>query len=219
MKKIFVFIILLASTYGIKAQVVNGNGSFLQDVNGKPLATNTYTDIEGSPYLPENWTIGSIKLNNGAIINYNALRFNLATGELEFQKDDKPFVVINPFQEFTIVNMLFRKGFSAIDQQTTKNFYEVMYDGKVKLLSYRTATMYEEKPYNSATKTKKFLHNDIYYLQKADGSLVKVKKDRKAIIALLGDKTSQLEEYIKKENLKIRDWRDVTTLLAYYENL
>lgn len=219
MKKIL--FILFLSIYDVSsfAQGVSYGGTILQDVNGKPILSNNYTEIEGNPYLPEQWSSGSIKLKNGGIIQYNALRFNLVSGELEFQRNDQAFVLTNPFDEFTLVNTTYRKGFFAIDGQTTNSFYEVLYDGKLKLLCFRNAVMYEEKPYNSATKTKKFLYNNYYYVSKADGSLIKIKKDKKSILAILNDKSSQVEEYLKKENIKIKEWADVANVLSYYEKL
>lgn len=219
MKKIFFILLLSIKVISGYTQGMSNAGSVLQDVNGKPILSNNYVEIEGNPYLPEQWTVGSIKLKNGAVINYNALRYNMASGELEFQRNDQAFILTNPFDEFTLINATFRKGFPAIDGQSNNSFYEVLHDGKLKLLCFKNAVMYEEKPYNSATKIKKFLHNTYYYLYKTDGTMVKVKKDKKAILAILSDKSSQLEEYFKKENIKIKEWSDVANVLAYYEKL
>ncbi len=217
MKKILFVILILCKVLSVNAQGINASGNFLQDVNGKPVLSNNSVEIEGNPYFPEEWAAGSIKLKNGANVNYNALRLNTATGALEFLRNDQPFVVTNAFDEFTIFNVTFRKGFPSVDSQTNNTFYEVLYDGKVKLLCYKNSVMYEEKPYNSATKTKKFLHNTYYYILKADGTMAKAKKDKKAILAILNDKSAQIEEYLKKE--KIKEWSDVANTLAYYENL
>ncbi len=192
---------------------------FLQDASGKYITSNNYTDVDGNPYFPKEWVEGSITLKTGKSIFYNALRLNTISGNLEFKFTDKAYDVINPINEFTLGTMKFRNGFEPTEKQNTETFYQVLFDGKQKLLCHKLGSIYVDQPYNSATKTKKFELHESYFLQKTDGKLYEVKKNLKYFLIVLGDKSNQLEEYCKKENIKLRSWEDAVRVLEYADSL
>lgn len=219
MKKVLLlFSLLFVSFQEYSQSQLNAGGQvFLQDSNGKLLISNNYTDVDGNPYFPKEWVEGTVSLKAGKVIAYNALRLNTITGNLEFKFTDKAYDVVNPMYEFTLETLKFRKGFEPFEKQNTETFYQVLYDGKQKLLCYRLGSIYLDSPYNSATKTKKFQLSESYYLQKADGKLHELKKNLKFFLLLLDDKSKQLEEYCKKENIKLRSWNDAVRILEYSE--
>ena len=218
MKKVILLLLLFVSLQGYTQGLSNAGGQvFLQDSNGKLLTSNNYTDIDGNPYFPKEWVEGTVGLKDGKIIAYNALRLNTISGNLEFKFTDKAYDVINPMNEFTLETLKFRKGFEPIEKQNAETFYQVLYDGKQKLLCYRLGSIYLDSPYNSATKTKKFQLSETYYLQKADGKLHELKKNLKFFLLQIGDNSRQLEEYCKKENIKLRSWNDAVRILEHLE--
>lgn len=221
MKKVILLLSLLFVSFKEFSQSQSNAGGqvFLQDSNGKLLISNNYTDVDGNPYFPKEWVEGTVSLKAGKVIAYNALRLNTITGNLEFKFTDKAYDVINPMHEFTLGTLKFRNGFAPMERQNTETFYQVLYDGKQKLLCHRFGSIYLESPYNSATKTKKFELAETYYLQKADGKLYKLKKNLKALLFLIDDKSNQLEEYCKKENIKLKSWNDAVRILEYSEGL
>lgn len=219
MKKATLFLSILFVSLRAYTQIQPNAGGqvFLQDSNGKLLTSNNYIDVDGNPYFPKEWVEGTVGLKDGKVIAYNALRLNTITGNLEFKFTDKAYDVINPMKEFTLGTLKFRNGFAPMERQNTETYYQVLYDGKQKLLCYRFGSIYLESSYNSATKTKKFQLDEIYYLQKADGKLYELKKNLKSFLLLLDDKSKQLEEFCKKENIKLRSWNDAVRILEYSE--
>jgi hypothetical protein len=220
-KKILFLSVLFASFSGYSQSQLSGPSGqvFLQDASGKYITSNNYTDVDGNPYFPKDWTEGSITLKTGKNIAYNSLRYNTISGNLEFKYTDKPYNVTNSINGFTLGTMQFRNGFEPTEKQTTETFYQVLYDGKQKLLCHKLGSIYIDSPYNSATKTKKFQLDESYYLQKTDGKLYEVKKNLKYFLIVLGDKSNQLEEYCKKENIKLKSWDDAVKVLEYAEGL
>ena len=220
MKKMLLLLSLLFVSFQEYSQSqLNASGGqvFLQDASGKYLTSNNYTDVDGNPYFPKEWVEGTVSLKAGKVIPYNALRLNTISGNLEFKFTDKAYDVINPMNEFTLETLKFRKGFEPIEKQNAETFYQVLYDGKQKLLCYRLGSIYLDSPYNSATKTKKFQLSETYYLQKADGKLHELKKNLKFFLLQIGDNSRQLEEYCKKENIKLRSWNDAVRILEHSE--
>ena len=219
MKSTSVLAVMLLFIFKGYSQNPANSLTWLEDSNGRIISSNNYTDVDGSPYLPNEWSEGSITLKTGKNIAYNALRYNIITGSLEFNYTGKPYDVTNSMREFTLGTMKFRNGFPATEKQNTESYYQILYDGKQKLLCHRTANVYIEQAYNSATKTQKLDIIETYYLQKTDGKLYEVKKNLKYFLAILGDKSNQLGEYLKKENIKLRTWDDAVRVLAFSEGL
>ena len=219
MKLMYTFTVLFLIIFQGYSQNPPNSSTWLEDSNGKIISSNNYTDVDGSPYFPQEWIEGSITLKSGKKIAYNALRYNLMSGNLEFNYTGKPYDVINLMNEFMLGTMRFRNGFPTTEKQNSESFYQVLYDGKQKLLCHRTANIYVDQPYNSATKTKKLDVIETYYVQKMDGKLYEVRKNLKYFLVILGDKSNQLEEFCKRENIKLRSWNDAVKVLEYAEGL
>ena len=219
MKKALILTSFLLFHFACDAQNPPNSSTWLEDTNGKMLKSNNYTDVDGSPYFPKQWIEGAITLKTGKNIPYNALRYNIITGNLEFNYVGKAYDVTNSMSEFTLGSMKFRNGFPSTEKQNAESYYQVLHDGKQKLLCHRTANIYVEQAYNSATKTKKLDVIETYYLQKMGGKMYEIKKNLKLLLAMLDDKTKQTEEYCKRENIKLRSWDDAVKVLEYADSL
>lgn len=219
MKSMFIITSLFFVIFKGYSQNPSNSSTWLEDTSGKMLMSSNHIDIDGNPYFPKEWIEGSITLKTGKKIAYNALRYNLMSGNLEFNYTGKPYDVINSMNEFALGTMRFRNGFSTTEKQNSESFYQVLYDGKQKLLCHRTANVYFEQAYNSATKTKKLDVIETYYVQKMDGKLYEVRKNLKYFLVILGDKSNQLEEFCKKENIKLKSWNDAVRILEFSDGL
>ena len=49
--------------------------------------------------------------------------------------------------------------------------------------------------------------------------LIRVRKDKKSLLSALGDKTAQLESYIKSEKLNLKSEAGMISLVEYYNTL
>ncbi len=220
MKKLTCISILLLMTFIAHSQSSYiSPQAWLQDNTGKLITSNNYTDVDGSPYYPIHWVEGNIELKTGKTLPYNALRLNLITGNVEFKYNDKAYDVVNPINGFNLGTMKFKNGFEAIDKQNNDTFYQVLYDGKQKILCYKIAVIYLDAPYNSATKTKKIDLTEKYYFQKIDGKLYPLKKNLKELLSLIGDKSNQVDDFCKKENIKLRNWDEAVKVMEYVDGL
>lgn len=133
---------------------------------------------------------------------------------------------VKPVNEFTLAiiasagteQMLFRNGFTSTNGNAAKTFYQVLSDGETPLLKRSFKKILENKPYGSATVVKTFeeIHN--YYLVQ-QGKPLKIKKDKKAILELLSDYKSELEAFIKSNNLSFKSETDLIMLMTYYNSL
>lgn len=111
-------------------------------------------------------------------------------------------------------NIFFEKGFPPVDKLTADNYYQVLAGGKASLL---LDTKFEEisyKEYNSATTTKRIDKLNSYYgfFNNTIRRLLKPED----VLLLLQNKTKEISELIKKENLKVKKQADLEKIFTYY---
>jgi len=220
LKLISISCLLFLASFSAKAQ-------FMEDANGRPLFERRYTDVQGSAYLNDNWQKGMVKLANGQIHKNVDLKYDLVAGELIFKSSaGAPLTFVETVKEFTLPannditssGILFRSGYTPVDGAAVNTFYQVLSDGEIQLIKRSYRKVMENKPYNSATTVKTFHNASTYYIVK-DGQPVKIKRDKKALLTLLGDHAPEMENFIKANKLNFRSDADVIMLVTFYNSL
>jgi hypothetical protein len=200
------------------AVVSQAQSMFIQDINGRPIFENGYTEIEGSPYLNDTWSRGTVRAkHNGKTYELAKMRYDAYKDELEYKENQKPYRFGSEITEFVTNDGIFRNGFPVYESLTARSFYQILYDGKVKLLKRTTARVQTEKLYSSATQTKRFIKEESLYLFK-NGILTRLKKDKKSLLEALGEKQDELDAFIKDQKLKLSKEEDILRIIEKYEN-
>jgi hypothetical protein len=221
MKKIKITLLLLfIFTIKLNAQYIQN----LADLQGKPLTESKYSDITGTVFLFEDWLKGSVE--QGAKISYKDvdLKYNTYTDELFFKnpKDGAMLSFVSPATAFSLTLNgkidIYRNGFPEIDNFNTKSYYQVIFDGGIKLLFKSYKTLSQIKPYNSTITEKKFVDNFAYYVFK-DNVMTKFKPSKNAFLEILSSKSSEIDAFIKKEKINFKDNQDLAKVFVYYSTL
>ncbi len=226
MKMSFLIVSLLCCSILTRAQ----QSQILNDNQGKPVMQQGYTDVEGSPYLNANWFPGVVNLAGGKAVTAK-IKYDLVKDELLFQspRDSMALAFVTPVKSFSfgvfgvdetsLVPLVFSNGYASIDDQTTASFYQVIADGKVKLLKRYRKVIHSDQAFNSATTTKSFVMRDaVYYLIK-DGKIEKFKTSQKTVLAALNDKADKLQTFIKTNKIDFESDKDLAGLFTYYNSL
>ncbi|RWY54121.1 hypothetical protein [Mucilaginibacter gilvus] len=222
---------LLLAAFGVLALGQTASAQIMYERDFKPVTTKQYTDVEGSAYLYDDWKPGTVKLTNGAVSSDKMqLKYNVVDDVLTFKDNatDKEMAFVQPVYEFSISSLddfndklfvkSYRNGFTGIDGTTVTSFFEVLADGKVRLLKRLTKAILENQAYGSATKTLTFNENVKYYLL-TNGKAVPVKNDKKSILAALRDKQAELDVYIKTNKVDFKNDAQLGEFIAYYNTL
>ncbi|SKB63267.1 hypothetical protein [Daejeonella lutea] len=199
------------------------SAQYTEDFRAKTVLEKTYTDVKGSPYLLDNWSLGIVKMASGSSYKDMSLKYDQVTGELIFQdKSGKSLGFADPIAEFKIIGnnnafRIFRSGFKATDNNSDKYFYEVLYDGGTILLKDPKKNIVEHRAYNSSTAVKSIVETPAYYVV-VNGQLIKFKKDKKALLAALPN-SDKLESYIQDNKLNVKDDTDLAKVVLYYDSI
>jgi hypothetical protein len=220
---------LLAAAIGVAATINTAHAQLINERDYKVITPIRYMNVEGTPYLSEDWMPGDVKLANGVTSQEKMmLKYNLVDDMVLFKDKDsgEQMAFVIPVQEFTI-NLTdddklfvrrFRSGYKDIDGATPTSFFEVLSDGKVQLLKKDVKKPFENQEIGSASKTTSFIEKVKYYLVN-NGKVIPVKNDKKTLLAALGDKQAQLEEYIKTNKLTVKTDAQLGKLVDYYNTL
>jgi len=196
----------------------------LPDLQGKPLTENTYTDVSGTPFLLNDWVKGVVEQSNKISYKNVDLKYNTYKDELYFKnpKDGAMLsfsVPVTAFSlEFNGKIESFRNAYPAVDNFTSKTYYQVLFDGEIKLLFKSFKTLIEVKPYNSATTEKKFIDNSSYYVLK-ENVMKKFKPSKKDILEIFKSKSAELDTFIKNEKIDFKQNQDLIKVFEYYSSL
>ncbi|WP_443943688.1 hypothetical protein ACJVDH_12245 [Pedobacter sp. AW1-32] len=223
MKLLVIF--LLACSIG--AVNVQAQGYFMQDVSGKPIKTNTYENISGSPYLFENWIKGTVTTLSGKKYNISDLKMDLIANKLLF-KDSVNEVLsfsenITSFalqpDESDSKTLIFKTGFSGSKGLRASDFVQVLTEGKTTLLKKTNKIVSESRAYNSSTVDKSITTSIVYYFVNEDKENILLVLNKKNFAQNFSSHQDKIEAFLKDNKVNLKDEDDLIKIVTYYNAL
>lgn len=159
-------------------------------INGRPPSVLDRNDVDGSPYLFNDYSIGFVKIRGGQVYSSVPVRFEVVSNELQFMQDGKEMVMLDVDSAAYLalaeggakISTVLKSGYPAIDGHTTNSLYEILASGpKVHFLKFHRCYITEQKRMGVPDK-KEFVKDADYYIYvPATGSIKKVKLSKKEI--------------------------------------
>ena len=192
-----------------------------QNPYGRYSTEKTIDKVTGSPYLSDTWDLATVKTAGGAILKDLKVKYDLMDDLLYFKSsDDKVMVFNQPISEFKIVEEgLFRNGFNNPLYGDVNTFYQVIFDGKVKLLKRKKKSFTEVLNYNEASPVKKINTQMFYYVMGVTGTFQEIKLNKKSIIDSMKDKQKEINEFLNQSKVDFKSDKDLFILFNYYNSL
>ena len=193
------------------------NGS----MNFSNLPSAKYSVLRGSPYISEEFKDGSVMMANaiGRWQKGYQLRLDTYLQQLEF-KDTEVIKVASSKQvrAFKIGYATYMSGFTAVDKQNSATYYEILYDGKTKLLKYTSTILEVVKNADDVKQGDQFTTYSIYYLVEND-TLIKFFPTKKNFLKhFSSEKAKKIDQFISEKNLKMKDDNDFAEVLKFYDS-
>lgn len=221
MKKQIVFLLFtLVYTHTLKAQL------YLNNLNGTAIKEQNYSDVKGTPYAFDDWSIGTVQTEKG-IFNNISIKYSELDDQLFFKsKDDQTIQFADPVKGFTMSYTKddkqflthYRNGYTNIPGSNNSAYFEILADGKYQLLKKTTKKVKQETTYGSTESNKSFMTTTRYYIVTPEKGIL-IKKDKKSILNTLGNKQTELEAYAKTNNIDFKSDEDLAKLIGYYNSL
>ncbi len=228
------FIIALFLLNSIAAQsngvVVGGKWPsqiFISDVNGRPFESR-FADVDGTPYLHAAYKYADITLKQGRKFIKVKAKLNLVTQETIFESANgvEGYMEAGMVKELSytdtteqgMVSYRFQTGFPAVDKQTDKHFYQILSEGKCRLLKSIVKKVVERKTELSGEVAKEFETSENSYLF-VNGEMRRFKKDKEFVLSAMTDKLPAVNQFITENKTNFKNMDQVIRLLDFYNSL
>ena len=193
-------------------------------INGEIKNVLTEADIEGSPYMTDEFINGSVFTTSKIQYNDIPLRYNVYNDEMQFQAPDGNIAAIAApeviekvtFGDYTMEYIPFTNA-----KKIRRGFFVLLVDGNVKLyarpnVEYRPPV--PPAPYKEPEPAKFLAKPDTYYIRIGleAAQLIENKKDLEEIFP---DHKKEVATFIKKNKVNHRKEEKLKELVEYYNSL
>jgi hypothetical protein len=224
---------LLMTGLGLAGQVCAQGGFVSQsttlsynvfDQNGKSFV-NPAPEVAGSPFLTDEWQIGSVVLINNQRFDSVRIRLNLLSQEVHvLDRGNNEIALARGYikkirwPNGVMGGTSFQIGFPAVDAQDAGNFYGVLSAGKLWLLRSIRKVIVQHKDDMSGEVKKEYQTYEDYYVFD-DKAMQRVKKDKSFLLPLLSQQKDKVDGFINDNKLKLRSIDEVKRVIDYYNSL
>lgn len=195
---------------------------------GMPLPESK---VIGDTYMDTTWRRANVMLyEKEKLIEGFPIRYDIYLDEVEFKgKNGIKVIAGSKVKSFVWADSLTRthsyfingKGFRNEDNVPFTGFFEVLSEGTVPLLK-KTNIDIRKADYNVAmnvgSRDDKILKKNKFCVLK-ESRIIELPKSRKKFLTLFDDKSSQLEVFIKENNLLLHIEQDLEMILDYINSL
>lgn len=237
----FILTLFVLFSIDVKAQVSPEekdayNLSELSYLGGTRIYTVNLTDIEGTPFLNEEFKKGRFLFTSGKQSELVPINFDLERNLILYKKDSQTMILENvkikgfTFEDPTNSNLssnfqekyTFRLPHSEFNVNGLTPI-QVLYDqnGAVKLFAVPRKKLvrgHKQDPFTGKV-TNRYENETEYYLKTSDDEIHELRKLRaKDIIKAIGDDSKkELETFIEENDLDEKSHKDLVKLLRYYD--
>ena len=194
---------------------------------GHEYTTKQFSDIDGSPFLYDEWYRGKIISPEGLVLDGIMIKYEAYSETIVYMLNGKAFEVSDGAATFTIFpatdgmkdSLFFRGGYPAADNNSARTYYEVLADGRLALLkTHKKVTGLSQQNALASNKREFILQEDLYLARKGQAP-VKVMKDKEALLELFADKKDEVNAWLGKNKVNLKKEDGLAELVKYYNAL
>lgn len=183
----------------------------------------TEKDIDGSPYMNDEFIKGAIYTTSKTKYSDIPLRYNIYNDEIEFQTPDNSVAALGSpeivekvtFGDYTMEYIPF-----DLARKVKRGFFKVVLKGNASLYARPEIQFVQAKepaPYQDAVPAKFLQKGDRYYIR-IGLEAAAVTGNKKDVLALFPNHSDQLEAFIKKDKINVKKEDDLKKLVEYYNS-
>lgn len=178
-------------------------------------------NVEGSPYLTENFNPGKIITSKNTI---NAgVRYNIYQDEFQISNGNDEIIALRRNPDVKVI--LDEKHFSIqpykIDNSTKQGYFEELYSGKKIMVLKKYKSEYQEgkKAANSyaSDSPARFTLEESYYIKLKDSPGQQIDLKKKDVIRFFDNE--KIEDFIKDRNLKLKEESELINVAKFYDSI
>lgn len=192
--------------------------------NNKILTEEPTPGVVGSPYLQDGWSKGSVNTSNGKIIDNLNLRYDVYKKEIQFQADNKIYILSSPDSLNSVIIGSRRFIYLSFKDKKTmqKDYFEELSPvNKSQLLMRHTVRIIKSnynKALNVGNKDDRFEHRSYYYIRKGN-VIALIDKKGNSFFTLFAESSQELKKYVQQNSLSFSNREDIEQIVTYCNSL
>jgi hypothetical protein len=221
---------LITSSLSFILATMSASAQVSLDIKGQTQSFNeaTRTEVFGYPFLLKDWADGVVVLDNNKNIPAK-LKVDVYADHVLFQdKNGQGLELKNKYNSVTlntadkdisdISPLVFVSGYPETGKQSDTSIYQLIADGKVKLLKYYKKEIAEHREDTSSVITSRYRLIRSYYIF-GNNRLRQVLPNKKSFLKALDDRGGQLESYLQTNNINFDGDMELKKLFDWYNAL
>jgi hypothetical protein len=228
--KLLLFLVMFAMAIGSSAQkvidVTNGDGigrNAFPLLNGEAFVNTKFVNLTaGSPYFKDEWLKAVLVSSTGTEYRDVQARIDLMENRVHYLDNGVELVTETPLKEIVVTdgagnNYRFVHSGSLL-KDAKPVWYLWLSTGKASLYKQFEKSVFEEKPFGSAT-TEQTIRTKETYIILYNNALLEVKKIRD-LPSVLANKKTELEAFLRTRDDRNASMDDrMTAIIEYYNSL
>ena len=201
-------------------------------ITGLPYRLGTYSDIQGSNFLFDDWRPGKVVLRNGKSYGNLLLKFDAHNNKFYYNYKDSLYEFVDDIVEVRLhdknfkndaaYDMVFKNTFHVANKIKPGIFVQVLTEGKISLVKLHQKPIVEVpgsgSAYGGNEMSRKFVSkNETLAILNNHFKPVKLSLD--FLEDLTVDKSREVKAFIKAKNLNVKKETDFGVALSYYNLL
>lgn len=204
--------------------VTAGNGrpvTVVDNITGNVVPTIKNTNIEGTPYLAEEWGTGSVYFKKGKWADSLKLQFDLVENRLLFMQDGIVLEFAEEVSAFVIrykdseanKEAYFKNGYPGTSKEKKETYYNVIAEGANYHLIRRLAkSINETYTYNGISEKKYIAVEEWFLYDVAATSLEKVKPEKASLIKRMPKAATQIKQLCAQNKWELKSEAELVSL-------
>ncbi len=192
---------------------------------GQHVTAKADNDVEGTPLVFDDWRPGDIVLKSGEKFHLQKINFDGLNGGFIFSKNDTIYDFTDNVHSITIYtenhaedptsDMAFMRG--LFPGQT--GFVQLLVKGKITVVR-----KFSKKP-EGENYSNGIVNNSRKYVLRTediaiiDNKIIPIKYSSSSLTELASDKITQVDSYVKSNNLRLKKQNDFLKTINYYNSL
>jgi hypothetical protein len=202
-------------------QIGNNSEAGMADLQLKPIRLPALQEVGGSPFLSNDYKMGTVQVNNEKTVSNVPVKFNIYSNAVMVQKEGaelklESFELVSynePGNDGAIKRFIFRQGYPEIDNHTGNTIYQVLALGaRIHLIKFLSQKV-EEVPTLGDYSRREIVTSQQLYIYLPGGEIKKIKPGKQAVLDALPGMSAKIEETINSGNLNPKNESDLVKLL------
>ncbi len=180
-------------------------------------------ETEGTPYLYEEFQKGDLFFRDMTKMSGLSINYNCITGDILFKYEDKAYVTtrqdvdyfaIYPSDQDTV--LLFYK--QLLPDKRRPEYLEILYNEHSLLLKRHYKDFKEasvKTPYHANREYNEYVDKKEYYLKLPNNEVYIFKPSKNAVKGFFPEKAGTIGEFMKNENIRIKNDADLIRLIRF----